>query len=110
MIEEIIIEYMNRTLEAPVYAEMPEEKPEEFVLVEKTGSSRKNYLDFATIVLQSYAESMHRAAALNEKVKAAMDDIISYEQISKSKLNSDYNFTDTETKQYRYQAVYEICW
>lgn len=108
MIEEIIIRYMNRTLKVPAYAEMPEEKPKEFVLVEKTGSSKKNYIDSATIVLQSYAESMNKAAALNEEVKAAMDDIISCEQISKSKLNSDYNFTNTETKQYRYQAVYEI--
>jgi len=29
-------------------------------------------------------------------------------EIGKVKLNSDYNFTDTVTKQYRYQAVYDI--
>ena len=28
--------------------------------------------------------------------------------IFKSSLNSDYNFTDTSTKKYRYQAVYDI--
>ena len=26
----------------------------------------------------------------------------------KYNLNSDYNFTDTETKEYRYQAVFDI--
>ena len=38
----------------------------------------------------------------------AMDNIISLDSISKSKLNSDYNFTDTTKKQYRYQAVYDL--
>lgn len=28
--------------------------------------------------------------------------------ISKAKLNSDYNYTDTTTKSYRYQAVYDL--
>ena len=45
---------------------------------------------------------------INEEVKAAMDEIIVLPEISRSKLNSDYNFTDTEKKRYRYQAVYDI--
>ena len=28
--------------------------------------------------------------------------------VSASRLNSDYNFTDTTTKRYRYQAVYDL--
>ena len=108
MIEEIIIRYLNEVLDVPTYAEMPKDKQENFVLVEKTGSSRNNYINSATMVLQSYAKSMNGAAKLNEDVKAAMDDIIIHEQISKSKLNSDYNYTDTERKRYRYQAVYEV--
>lgn len=108
MIEEIIIRYLNDVLDVPVYAEMPKDKQESFVLVEKTGSSVNNYIHSATIVLQSYAKSMNSTARLNEKVKKSMDDIVIHRQISKSKLNSDYNYTDTERKQYRYQAVYEV--
>lgn len=108
MIEEIVIQYLNKVLDVPVYAEMPEEEKERFVLVEKTGGSEENYIYSATIVLQSYAESMNAAAGLNEVVKKAMNEIIAFEDISKSKLNSNYNYTDTTKKQYRYQAVYEL--
>ena len=51
---------------------------------------------------------MLNAAVLNDKVKKAMDKMIELPEISSCKLNSDYNFTDTETKRYRYQAVYNI--
>ena len=78
------------------------------MLIEKTGSARRNYIDMATVALQSYAESMFEAAALNERVKQVMYDIIALPMISKAELNSDYNFTDTAKKEYRYQAVYDI--
>ena len=58
--------------------------------------------------MQSYAPSLFEAAELNERVKAAMDDLILLPDIFSAKLDSDYNFTDTATKQYRYQAVYNI--
>lgn len=110
MIEKIVLDYLNNALPVPVWMEIPkgETLPEEYVLLEKTGSSIENYIHYSTLAIQSYADSMYAAAALNEAVKAAMDAIIILDAIGKSKLNSDYNFTDTETKEYRYQAVYDI--
>ena len=60
------------------------------------------------IAVQSYATSMERAALLNEEVKAAMNEIVELDDIARCDLNSDYNYTDTSTKQYRYQAVYDL--
>lgn len=37
-----------------------------------------------------------------------MQKLIEKDEISRVKLNSDYNFTDTQKKKYRYQAIYEI--
>ena len=37
-----------------------------------------------------------------------MDGIVSLYSIGSAKLNSDYNYTDMETKRYRYQCVYNI--
>lgn len=108
MIEEVILSYLERTLDVPVYTEQPEEQIEKYVLFEKTGSSRKNYINHATVVFQSYADSLYNAAQLNEKVKNAMDSIIFEEDISKAALNSDYPYTDTTKKRYRYQAVYDL--
>lgn len=110
MIEKTVLDYLNRKLEQPVWLQVPEgeDLPASYVLIEKTGSSRANRISAATIAIQSYASRMIDAAELNEAVKAVMDDIVMLDVIGSSKLNSDYNFTDTETKKYRYQAVYDI--
>lgn len=108
MIEKRVMDYLAEKLDVPVYMEMPEKQPESFVLVEKTSSSRTNWIDSATIALDSYAGSMADAAALSEAVKAQMDKMAEQPDVSRSELNSDYNYTDTALKQYRYQAVYDL--
>lgn len=37
-----------------------------------------------------------------------MDDLVNESEVSGVYLNADYNFTDVETKEYRYQAVFDI--
>ncbi len=108
MIETIIIEYLSRQLGICVLTEKPNDKPQRYIIVEKTGNSRNNFIDTATVTIQSYAESMFEAAMLNERVKLAMNEITMLSSVSKASLNSDYNFTDTAKKEYRYQAVYDI--
>ncbi len=115
MIEEIVIKYLNDVLNVPVYPIIPpDEQDESFVLVERIGGSTENHIQYATLAIQSYAgnqsyaESIRKAAALNEEVKKAMDNIITLNSVFKSKLNSDYNFTDTTMEKYRYQAVYDL--
>ena len=108
MIETIIYNWLKQQLDVPVYMEEPSEKPETFVLIEKTGSSRDNWINHATIAVQSYATSMYKAAKLNESVKSALDRIVQLDEVGASTLNSDYNFTDETTKRYRYQCVYNL--
>jgi len=110
MIEKIVRDFLDDRLDYPVYMEVPKgvTLPSEFVVVEKTGSGMVNHLKSATFAIQSYAGSMYRAASVNEEVKEAMDSLIMLDAVSRSALNSDYNFTDTQKKQYRYQAVYDI--
>lgn len=108
MIEKIVRDFLSQKLTVPVRMEVPSDPPESFVVLEKTGSGRSNRISTATIAAQSYAKSMLDAAELNEQVKAAMDDLIDLDEVCRSQLNSDYNFTDTASKRYRYQAVYDI--
>lgn len=108
MIEETLINYLSSALSLSVYAEEPHKPPGEYLIVEKIGSSSENYIESATIAIQSYSKTLYDVAKLNECVKSAMSDIVALPNISSCKLNSDYNFTDTETKRYRYQAVYDI--
>ena len=108
MIERILIEYLNDALTQPVYVERPENPPREYVIIQKTGSSKRNQIETAMIAFQSYSESLYEAALLNEDVKEAVENSVTLPEISSAKLNSDYNFTNTAMKQYRYQAVFNI--
>lgn len=109
MIEKTILDYLSECLpDVPVYMEVPADRPALFVVIEKTGSSRINHIDSATIAVQSYGATLYDAAALNERVKAAMLDAITLDSISRTALNSDYNYTDTTSHHYRYQAVFDV--
>ena len=108
MIETTVLNYLDGVLTEPCSMEVPENPPETFVVIEKTGSSRANRVNSATFAIQSYAGTMEKAAELNEKVKTAMDNIITLSDIGGVYLNSDYNFTNTQTEKYRYQAVYVL--
>lgn len=108
MIEKTVLQHLSNTLPAQVCMEVPENPPDKFVLVEKTGSSQVNRINHATLAVQSWAGSMMEAAELNEQVKTSMDELSGFDDISACRLNSDYNFTDTTTKHYRYQAVFDL--
>ena len=108
MIEKIILDYLNKNLDVVAYTDKPKDEPKRYVMIEKTGGSSENHIHSATIAIQSYAESRFEAATLNEQVKAVMDNIIILNSIGKSKLNTNYNFTDTTKKKYRYQAIYDV--
>lgn len=109
MIETALISYLNGKLDVEAYAEYPENDSGQFVLIEKTGGGNANRLQRATIALQSHADDLLDAMKLNEKVKEAMDELAwELDSVSRSKYNTDYNFTDTSTRKYRYQAVYDI--
>lgn len=107
MIEEIIINHLQKTLAVPVSIEKPKNL-KKFILIDKTGGGEKDKIKTATIAIQSYDETLYLAARLNEEVKAAMEDMKLETNISGVRLNTDYNFTDTETKEYRYQAIYDL--
>lgn len=108
MIELIVKDWLAKKLAVSVCTEVPEGPPASFVVVEKTGSRRKDHIDSATLAVKSYADTQYKAALLNEEVKAAMDSLPEHPAVSAARLNSDYPFNDTTTKRRRYQAVYDI--
>lgn len=108
MIEKTIIDYLNQELPVAVFLERPKNPPNKYVIFEKTGSSKLNHLVTATFAFQSYAPTMLEAAELNEEVKAAVESMTVLDTICSARLDSDYNFTYTAMKDYRYQAVFDI--
>lgn len=108
MIEAIVIGYLDGLDGVHAYAERPEQPPAEYLLVEKTGSGYENHISHATMAVQCYADSLLRAAELCWEVETAMRGIVSVPEVSSCRLNSSYNFTDTDSRKYRYQAVFDM--
>ena len=108
MIEQIILDYVSAALSVPVRMEIPADPPARFVVLKRSGRGRENRLEAANLIADSYAESLLEASRLNEQVKAVLDELDSLDEISDAQLATDYPLTDTASKQYRYQAVYEI--
>ena len=116
MIEAKIIQYLiseGLSIGTNVYAERPKNIPPYYVVIEKTGSSTDNMITTSTIAIQSVADSLQGgtmldAISINDEIKDAMFDFIEDDEIVRIGLNSDYNYTDDSTKEYRYQAVFEI--
>ena len=107
MIAKDLLDYLGEALSVGVYMESPEELTN-YVLLDQTGSSRNDHIVTTTIAVQSYAPSLYEAMVLNESVKAAMEGFVQLANVTRVELDTDYNFTNTTTKQYRWQAVYNI--
>lgn len=107
ILEKVICDYLTSKLDCKVLPEKPKRPFGRMVFVERTGGSGQ-FVKESTVAVQSYEESMFKAAELNELVKAAMFNLIELDSIVKVTLNSNYNYTDTATKEYRYQAVFDI--
>ena len=111
MIEKTIIDYLMGKTSAGnnVFAEVPVTPPDEYILIERTGGNRTDHIEHAMIAVQSISNaSLLRAMTINEEVKDAMEDLYAYTAVFGCELNSNYNFTNTQTKEYRYQAVFNV--
>lgn len=112
MIEDVIKNFLESKLTVPVLMEIPKSPASQFVVIEKTGGGQENYINSSILAVKSYAPSLFEAAQLNEQVKEWMLDgvegAITLSEIARIRLDSDYNYTDTTSKRYRYQAVFDI--
>ena len=108
MIEKTILDWLTDA-GLTAYMEIPEGGgTPPFVVVERTGGGDENRIRSAMIAIQSYGATLYGAAELNERVLEIMDGIAELPEIAACDLNSDYNFTDTAKKIYRYQAVFDV--
>ena len=110
LIESAVIGHLCTELNTVnVFAERPKDPPAAYWLIEKTAAQEENHILQATIAVQSISSnSLLEAAQLSNVAEEAMRRLILLENVGSSKLNSAYNYTDPETREYRYQAVFDI--
>ena len=114
MIEKVLLDYLIDCqitgIKDNVFMEVPSKNiPDKYILIEKTGSNETDQIYTAMFAIQSISKnSLLEAASINEEVITVMKSMRDQVDVYRAHLNSDYNFTDIDTKEYRYQAVYEI--
>jgi hypothetical protein len=110
MVEITVREYLLQQLRnVPVYLDTPPDPADEYVSIEQVGSSRNNMINTYRLAVQSYGRRKYTAAVLNDRVKSIMlRGLSELDEIGSVRLESDYDYTDTETKRYRYQAVFNV--
>lgn len=108
MIEVIVLNYLIRSF--PKVSIGFEKKSEASqIIIDITANNCTNGLWSATFAIQSYAESKAKAAKLSYQVIDKMLNIANVcDEISDCSINSNYDFTDTSTKEYRYQSVFDL--
>lgn len=108
MIEKVLIDYLSVELNLPVYALRPDNAPDTYVVIDKTGGNKTNRVETATVAIQSYAPTMLGAIKLNEDVKDAMESITALPKIGGVSLITDQNYPDLTRKVPRYQSIFNI--
>ena len=109
MIETVLLDYLNNAnLSAKVYMEQPKVKPEAFFILEKSGGGQIDHINESDFIVQSYGRTLYEAACMNEEIKAVMLKANTLNEVSAVELNSDYNYTNAESKSYRYQAIFVV--
>ena len=108
MIEVTILDFLNTHLSVPAYTDRQNKMPASYVIFEKTGGAKKNHLLSGTFAFQSYGKSKYEAGMLYVVLLRVVVVLFTVVVFSGVSLNSDYDFTDTTTKEYRYQAVFDI--
>lgn len=109
-IEQIVIDYLTEHLEVPVYAEVPNPRPEQFVVVERTGGPHKTIgMDQPLMAIQAWAKTRADAAELAYQVDAVIFSLQDENgRVSYVDRNSMYNYPDEESGCNRYQLVYDM--
>lgn len=108
IIEAVIIEYLEKELGVNAYAEIPEEKPSEYIVVEKIDGGRINQINTSTLSVYAYADSLYKAVLLNERVKSALLNAIAIDDISSSKIGGENRSIDKANKEYRYETIINL--
>lgn len=108
MIEEIVINYLTER-GFDVYAEVPVNPSRSYVVIQRSSGNYTNQIRHIGMYTESRSRnSKLEAARIHEAVIEAMRDIRNHTEIFRCELNADYDAAMTSTKEYRYQALWDI--
>lgn len=109
MIEQAVIKELDRAIESiRSYGETPQNKPAEYLLVEKNDCNMEDQIWHSVIEVQSISKkSKSRASYINDQVIQLLRNFCN-ENIAACELETSYSSTKTATKEYCFKAVFNI--
>lgn len=103
-VEAALIAWLPDKVGVPCYADVPKDRPSEFVTVERTGGEAGLGADRPNLAVQAWAETRLDASNLAAKVKDALIlDSWEIAEVCKCSVTSVYNFADPSSRMARYQ-------
>ena len=107
-IEQALIEWLEG-MGYDAYSNVPKDRPDEFVTVERTGGYVEDMVDHPVIAIQTWSQSAASAekGASDIRMAAILGDVP--DGVHSMRVNSGpYKFYDEESMQPRYQTVYDV--
>lgn len=107
-IETKIINYLNKN-GIKAYANVPANRPDSFVTVERTGGSYDSVvIDRPIVAIQAWSDKRLSASELAYSVRDTLSEMVSEANVCKVSINSIYNYPDPESGSNRYQLVVDF--
>lgn len=87
---------------------VPEDRPQRFITVERTGGPGEWFRDIPTLAVQVWAPYQYEAGDLAAVVARVARGVVALPNVAKCKPTSVHNFPDPYSKHHRYQIVLEL--
>lgn len=84
--------------------DVPAPRPDEFISVSQTGSSRSACINRVKLVVQSWAKTRRRAAEVADAVEHAVPTLMDEECVFEATCEGTYRWDDPDSRQRRYQT------
>ena len=109
-IEAALVGWLAERTGVPAFGSVPEDKPPEFLTVERTGGATALGIDRPTVAVQAWAESPAAAMGLALKICRLAVERMAQEvaQVSSCKADATYSFPDPKSRRARCQLVLDI--
>ena len=110
LIEQIVKEYLDTVFSEdsiPVLLETPKTLPSKFIVFTLIDRGKENRINEVTLEFMSYADSKIESAEIDEKVREAMENIVTYPDIA-CRFGGGNDNPDNTLKKYRYRCYFNL--
>ena len=111
-VEKLVIGWLDDHAQItwPVHGDMPDPRPEAFLIVDRTGGAREAMvLDRAEILIEVYHQKSREMASDEAyKIGDLIPELLNIESITNATVNSIIKLDDTIGKYFRYQIYCDV--